>query len=63
MSDNAVLAAAIQNATCVVHYDYPQKKSEFENRLGCLIESITNNVSFYWILCSQVKVLFLEFFT
>ena len=45
LSDNAVLNADIKNASCVVHFDYPQKKSHFGNRLSCLLNSIRENVS------------------
>lgn len=43
ISDNAVLSAGIKNATCVVHYDFAQKKSDFGNRLNCLLDSIREN--------------------
>lgn len=43
LSDNAILLANLKNATVVIHYDYPQKKSNFGNRLGCLLNSIREN--------------------
>jgi len=43
ISDNAVVKSGINNASFIIHYDYPQKKSQFGNRLHCLTNVIKEN--------------------
>ena len=43
LSDYAITKAKIKNASCIIHYDYPQKKSHFGRRMSCLLDTIRAN--------------------
>ena len=44
MTDRGAARMSVRNATCLINYEFPTKKSDFANRLGCLLGAMKEKV-------------------
>ena len=47
MTDRAAPRVSIRNATCIINYEFPMKKSDFGERLSCLLGAMKDKVYFF----------------
>ena len=44
MTDGVASRISIRNATCIIHYEFPTKKTEFGQRMNCLLGAMKTQV-------------------